>query len=114
MAHQLIPRSLLESAAHRFKVLSEPVRLHILNHLHARGEMNVQELVEATGQQQANVSKHLRRMADAGLVVRRKEGLYAYYRIADPSLSGVCLLVCGRLRQEGEGDGATVAVDTDS
>ena len=101
MANHLIPKTLLESAAQRFKVLSEPVRLQILNHLHTSGEMNVQDLVAATGQQQANVSKHLRRMADAGLVVRRKDGLYAYYRIADPSLSGLCLLVCGRLQQEG-------------
>ena len=100
MPNQLIPRPLLESAARRFKVLSQPVRLQILNHLYTNGEMNVQALVAATDQQQANVSKHLRRMADAGLVVRRKDGLYAYYRIADPSLSGLCLLVCGRLRQE--------------
>ena len=39
-------------------------------------------------------------MADEGMVSRRKDGLYAYYRIEDPSLSGLCLLVCGQLEQQ--------------
>ena len=100
MAQSLVPRTMLEKAARRFQLLSEPVRLEILNLLHTNGEMNVQELVEATGQHQANVSKHLRLMADEDMVGRRKEGLYAYYRIVDPSLAGMCLLVCGQLRQQ--------------
>jgi ArsR family transcriptional regulator len=96
MAQQLIPPSLLTSVARRFKILSEPVRLQLLNRLHACGEASVQELAEAVGHRSANVSKHLRKMARVGLIVRRQEGLYAYYRIADPSLSGICLLACGR------------------
>lgn len=94
---ELIPREKLGRVAERFKLLGEPVRLELLNHLHVQGEMNVQELVEATGQQHANVSKHLRLLADAGMVSRRKEGLYAYYHIEDPSISGLCLLVCGQV-----------------
>lgn len=96
----LVPASWLDRAAERFRLLGEPVRLGLLNRLHTRGEMNVQELVEATGQSHANVSKHLRLMLDAGLVARRQEGLYAYYRIADASLAGICLLVCAQLQQE--------------
>ncbi len=99
MSKTLVPSAMLEQAARRFHLLSEPVRLEILNLLHLHGEMNVQELVEATGQQQANVSKHLRLLADEGLVVRRKEGLFAYYRIDDPSLSALCLLVCSQIRE---------------
>lgn len=101
MSVNLVPRDLLEEAARRFQLLGEPVRLEILNLLQAYDEMNVQEIVEATGQSHANVSKHLRLMASAGLVSRRKEGLYAFYRISDPSLSGICLLVCGQLRDGG-------------
>lgn len=102
MAQSLVPREMLERAARRFQLLSEPVRLELLNLLHTHGEMNVQQLVEATGQHQANVSKHLRLMAEENMVARRKEGLYAFYRIADPSLAGMCLLVCGQLRQQHE------------
>jgi len=93
MSKSLVPRELLQQAARRFQLLGEPVRLEILNLLHVHGEMNVHQLVEATRQQQANVSKHLRLMASEGLVSRRKEGLFAYYRIEDPSLSALCLLV---------------------
>ena len=102
MAFQLLPRELLNQVAHRFRLLGEPVRLEILNLLHANGEMNVQELIEATGQQQANVSKHLKLLSHESMVARRKEGLYSYYSISDPSLSGLCLLVCGQLQNKGE------------
>lgn len=100
MAIELLPPEMLEQVAERFRLLGEPVRLQILNLLQAHGELNVQELIEATGQLQANVSKHLRLLRDAGLVSRRKEGLYVYYAISDPSLAGLCLLVCGRLQNQ--------------
>ena len=101
MKMELIPQPLREQVAQRFKLLSEPVRLQLLNLLHVRGEMNVQQLVAATGQQQANVSKHLRQMADGGLLSRRRDGLYVYYAIDDPSLSGLCMLVCSQLERSG-------------
>lgn len=99
----LVPISLLEEAAHRFRLLGEPVRLQILNLLHAQGEVNVQSIVEATGQSQANVSKHLRLLLDEGLVARRQDGHYAFYSTADPTLAALCMLVCGRLQQEAAG-----------
>jgi len=99
---ELVPQEQIEHAARRFKLLSEPVRLELLNRLQHQGEMTVTELVEATGHQQANVSKHLGLMAREGLLTRRKEGLYVYYDIADPTLSAICMLVCGRLREESE------------
>ena len=99
----LVPLGLLEEAARRFRLLGEPVRLQILNLLHAREECHVQGIVEATGQSQANVSKHLRLLLNEGLVARRKEGLYAHYSIADPTLAALCMLVCGQLQREDEG-----------
>ena len=97
MAFELLPRELLHEVAGRVRLLGEPVRLEILNLLHVHGEMNVQEIIEATGQQQANVSKHLKLLAEADMVSRRKAGLFVYYSVADPSLSGLCLLVCGQI-----------------
>lgn len=111
MQKRLVPRELLQKAADRFKLLGEPVRLEILSLLQVEGEMNVQEIVEATGQGQANVSKHLGLMAREGLVRRRQEGLFAYYSIDDPSLSGICLLVCGQLRNRAESSDARQLVD---
>ncbi len=98
MPDQIIPPELLSDVARRFKLLGEPVRLELLSQLQTRGEMHVQALVDATGHGQANISKHLSLMTREGLVRRRQEGIYAYYSIADPSLSGLCLLVCAQLQ----------------
>lgn len=92
MSRDLIPDSILNECARRFKLLSETVRLQLINQLHARGEMTVQELVEATGHQQANVSKHLLMMAREGFLNRRKDGLNVYYSISNPAIPGICLL----------------------
>ncbi len=94
----MVPAILLDEVARRFRLLGEPARLELLNYLQTAGEAPVQDLVGATGQSQPNVSKHLRLMLEAGLVARRQEGLFAYYRIADPTVSALCLLVCGGLR----------------
>lgn len=100
MSDQLMPPALLERVSRRFKMLSEPVRLELLNCLHVNGESSVQELVDATGHGQANVSKHLGLMHRAGLLHRRKEGLNVFYGISDPTLHSLCLLVCGQIRAE--------------
>jgi DNA-binding transcriptional ArsR family regulator len=88
----------LEMIAARFKVLSEPMRLKLIYAL-MDGEKTVSELMEQTGGLQANVSKHLGLLLDAGVVSRRKEGLKAYYRIADQSVYELCDLVCGSLEE---------------
>lgn len=95
----LVPEALVEGAARRLKVLGDPVRVSLLNALRVHEELNVQELMDLTEQRQANVSKHLGILAREGIVRRRKEGTNAFYSIADPSIAGVYLLVCNRLRE---------------
>lgn len=90
---------LLELIAERFKALAEPARLRILNTLR-EGEKTVSELIEATGLGQANVSKHLQLLYSLGFVARRKDGLYAYYRLASEDVFQLCDLMCGRLERE--------------
>lgn len=87
-----------EGVAERFKILSEPMRLKLLYAL-MDGEKTVSELVEETGGLQANVSKHLGMLLDAGVVGRRKQGLNAYYRITDSSVYELCDLVCGSIQE---------------
>jgi ArsR family transcriptional regulator len=96
----LVPSDQVDAVAQRFRLLSEPVRLELLNLLHTEGEMTVSELVETTGHRQANVSKHLSRMAEEALVSRRKEGVYVYYSVCDPTLAALCQLVRGRLNAD--------------
>ena len=92
-----MPQDLLRRAADRFRLLAEPVRLELLNHLHVDGELTVSDLVSRTGYNQANVSKHLLLMSAEGLLHRRKDGLHVYYSIADPTLAGLCVLVCSQV-----------------
>jgi len=89
----------IEVIAARFKALGEPARLQILNALRD-GEMTVTELVDTTALGQANVSKHLQSLYAAGFVGRRKEGLFAYYFLADKDVLKLCDLMCGRIEQE--------------
>lgn len=91
-----LTREALELVAQRFKALADPTRLALLQALF-EGEKTVQELCEITGTGQANASKHLAMLADQGLVARRKDGLFARYRIDDPSVRALCDLVCGSL-----------------
>jgi DNA-binding transcriptional ArsR family regulator len=90
---------LLAAIAERFKVLGEPARLQILQTLRG-GERTVSELVEGTGMGQANVSKHLQLLLAHGFVVRRKEGLYAWYRLADQDVFRLCDIMCGGLERD--------------
>ncbi|PTY08696.1 transcriptional regulator [Opitutaceae bacterium EW11] len=89
----------LSLVARRFAILSEPMRLRLLHSL-VNGEKSVNTLVESTGGTQANVSRHLQTLADAGLVKRRKEGLQVFYSVADPSIFDLCELVCGSLEKQ--------------
>lgn len=89
----------LELIAARFKLLAEPMRLRLLQALY-EGERNVTQLVEASGATQANVSKHLGRLCDAGILRRRKDGLHVFYAIADSMVFDLCTLVCSRLQKD--------------
>ena len=84
--------------ARRFAALSDPTRLRLLHALF-EGEKNVSSLVAASGGTQANVSRHLQTLADAGVVARRREGLQVFYSIGDPTIYELCELVCGSLEQ---------------
>jgi ArsR family transcriptional regulator len=86
----------LQMIADRFKVLAEPMRLKILHSLWD-GELTVSEIIAATGGLQANVSKHLGILQQAGLVKRRKEGLSVFYRICDETIFDLCEAVCASL-----------------
>ena len=94
-----LPAPLVERIAERFKVLSEPTRIRLLDSLRD-GEATVSELQEATGASQQNVSQHLGVLLRAGIVGRRKQGNFSLYSITDPVIFSLCDEVCGGLRRE--------------
>jgi len=76
------------------------------------GERSVNDLAEATGIAQANLSQHLATMRTHGVVLTRREGTRVFYRIANPKLIQAFDLITevmqesmdGRSRTAGAGD----------
>jgi DNA-binding transcriptional ArsR family regulator len=81
--------------------LAEPTRIKLLDRLREH-EATVLELTALIGTTQQNVSKHLGLLQRAGIVARRKQGNFAYYRIADHGVFALCDAVCGTLRERVE------------
>ena len=94
-----LPEDLAELIARRFRALSEPMRVRILDLLRD-GELSVNELTEQLGASQQNVSKHLVLLVDAGMLARRKDGNRVYYRIADEGVFALCEQICGSLQAQ--------------
>jgi ArsR family transcriptional regulator len=69
--------------ADRFQALADPTRLRIVALLRIM-ELSVGELAHILGQSQPRVSRHLKILADAGMLERRKEGSWVFLTLADP------------------------------
>jgi DNA-binding transcriptional ArsR family regulator len=89
-----------ELIARRFRALSDPTRLRIIDHLRSREEASVGELTEVLGSSQQNISKHLGALLAEGFVARRKQGTSSLYRIADPGVHEICEGVCTGLETQ--------------
>lgn len=88
--------TVLAMIADFFKVLSEVSRLQIVCAL-KNGDKNVSQIIEITGLGQANVSKHLKLLTQAGIVKRTQQGVNVVYAIANPLVFSLCDLVCNSI-----------------
>ena len=91
----------LQAVADLFAILSEPTRLRILQHLHD-GPASVGEIVSQLDIKQANASKQLGILHQAGVLAREKDGNQVRYSIRMPLVVDLCTLVCNGLRKEAE------------
>ena len=57
------------------------MRLRCVLLLQSQGELCVCDLTDITGDAQPNISRHLRQLREAGLVLDRRDGLWIHYRI---------------------------------
>jgi ArsR family transcriptional regulator, arsenate/arsenite/antimonite-responsive transcriptional repressor len=84
-----------EELSSRFKALSDPTRLAIVNRLAGRGESCVCELV-TLGLSQPTISHHLRVLREAGLVeVARRRGTWRYYRLVPEAVEALAFALGG-------------------
>src|SRR3954464_7473934 len=95
MAHPFqLPFSDLHGA---LKAAGEPTRLRILALL-AEAELTVSDLTDILRQSQPRISRHLKLLAEAGLVERFREGSWAFFRLAEAGAgAGLAHLLIGRL-----------------
>ena len=75
-------REHIETAARALKAISHPLRLKILCVVGDQ-EVCVQDIVDAVGTSQSNISQHLGILRDKGVLQTRKDANRVYYRVAD-------------------------------
>jgi rhodanese-related sulfurtransferase/DNA-binding transcriptional ArsR family regulator len=88
-AHRAFKDGLYAQFARVGKALGSPHRLELLELL-AQGERTVDSMATETGLSLANASQHLQALRQAALVDTRKEGVFVYYRLADPAVFDLC------------------------
>lgn len=98
----VVPDQLLADVARMFSLLGDPARLRLVRELYDAEELSVGELARRSDLALANASQHLGRLADGGLVSRRREGRSVLYRIADDRLGRLCEIVCDSVRARAE------------
>lgn len=72
----------IEQAAVAMQAMSHPLRIKILCLL-SSGEMMVQEITDAVGSTQSNISQHLAILKACGMIHSRKAATKVLYRIKD-------------------------------
>jgi ubiquinone/menaquinone biosynthesis C-methylase UbiE len=77
----------VQSSVGALKAIAEPTRLRLLVLL-ASGELSVKDLTSILGQSQPRISRHLKLLAEAGLVERAPEGSWVYFRLEDGGEGG--------------------------
>ena len=73
----------IETAARALKAISHPLRLKILCVIGAE-EACVQDIVDAVGTSQSNISQHLAILRDKEVLLTRKDANRVFYRVGDP------------------------------
>ena len=79
-----VPRLHIASVSRLFKALGDEVRVRIVALL-SHGELCVCHLESALGLAQSNASRHLAILRVAGIVERRRDKSWVYYRLAEQS-----------------------------
>ena len=83
-----------EALAGRFKALSDPARVAIVNRIAGAGEVCNCQLTEPLGLSQPTVSHHLKVLKDAGLIeVAHRRGTWTFYRLVPDSMQQLALAI---------------------
>ena len=64
---------------------------------------SVNGLVEKLDSSQANISKQLKTLYDAGILAREKQGTMVIYSVCDPVCFELCEIICNKLNRDRSG-----------
>ena len=79
----------MRQAGDLFRLLGDEARLRLLRVLAGKhGRLNVTELTAVLALAQSGVSRHLRLLKEAGLVVEERGGAFSFYRLSPALLDG--------------------------
>ena len=91
-------REALDRLASVFAAFADGTRLALLQELMA-GPRTVNELFAAIGTTQANISRQLKILHQAGLLRREQKGLFVTYSVGDRIVKEMCNIACRKLSQ---------------
>ena len=78
-----LPEQTVESLASLLRVLADPTRIRLIEILEDRGRATVSSLTAALPISQQSVSRQLGVLFQAGIVARRREGIWVQYELRD-------------------------------
>lgn len=98
----------IEAIALYFRALSDPIRLRILNAIRCN-PCTIGELTKLLNENQGNISKHVKILADAGVVFRQACGTKTLISIIDDHIFELCAQVCDVLAKRLQSDAQKAA-----
>jgi ArsR family transcriptional regulator, arsenate/arsenite/antimonite-responsive transcriptional repressor len=91
-----MPMRSAQALAERFKALSDPARVSIVNRIAGEGEVCTCHLTGPLGLSQPTVSHHLRVLKEAGLIeVARRRGTWTFYRLVPEAMEQLAFVIGG-------------------
>jgi DNA-binding transcriptional ArsR family regulator len=86
----------LEEAASRLRAIAHPMRIAIIGMLEEKSKMNVTEIYESLGIEQASASHHLNILKNKGLLGSKRDGKNTFYFLKHSTLTTIleCLEKC--------------------
>ncbi|RZK68985.1 MAG: transcriptional regulator [Pedobacter sp.] len=93
MDQEIFSETNIERVAELLKTLAHPVRLKIIDSLSQHRELNVGTIEKQTAVSQSQVSHHLIKMNDRGILTSVRRSTEIYYSLADPMLADWLTLV---------------------
>lgn len=100
----------MSAASRLFSALADPTRLRVLALLRAM-ELSIGEIAQVLGQSQPRVSRHVKILAEAGLVERRKEGSWVFLGLGPAARVAPLFQLIDRWAEQ---DGADAQAEADA